>query len=284
MKKLLGVLLFLSCSFASFSQHKYAYQLFDSKGRKTNYQQLLKKSKKTNIILFGEYHDNPISHWLQLMLTQDLHKTKPITLGAEMIERDNQKELDKYLRSEIDQQTFDTTARLWNNYHTDYKPLIDFAKENKLTFVATNIPRRYASRVYKKGLEVLDTLPDEEKKWIAPLPIKYDGSLSQYQKMVEMMQGHGGDNFPKSQAIKDATMAHSIIENSQENSIFIHYNGSFHSDFHQGIYWYIKQERPNINIITIATVSQNEVSKLEKEHLGRADFIIVVHQDMTKTF
>jgi len=201
-----------------------------------------------------------------------------------MFEKDNQVELNRYLGGEIDQKTLDSTARLWNNYPTDYKPLVDFAKEHQIPFVASNIPRKYANMVYKKGLEALDTLPEAEKKWIAPLPIKYDSTLSQYQKMMEMMQGHGGDNFPKSQAIKDATMGHSIIDNLQENTIFIHYNGSFHSDFYQGIYWYIKQERPNTKLITIATVSQKNLDKLEPEHLGRADFIIVVDENMTKTF
>jgi len=283
MKKSL-FLIFVFFTFFTFSQDKMAYQLFDAKGKKTNYKNLMKVSEKTEVILFGEYHDNPIAHWLQLVLTKELHKKTKLILGAEMFEKDNQVELSKYINGEIDQKTLDSTARLWNNYSTDYKPLVDFAKENKLHFVATNIPRRYANIVYRKGLEALDTLSEEEKKWIAPLPIKYDGTLSQYQKMMDMMQGHGGDNFPKSQAIKDATMANSIVENLEENSIFIHYNGSFHSDFYQGVYWYIKQERPNLKITTIATVTQKDLSKLGTEHFGRADFIVVVDEDMTKTF
>jgi len=276
--------LFLFFSIFIFSQHRFAYQLFDAKGKKTTYEKLLKASEKSELILFGEYHDSPISHWIELILTKDLYQKKTLVLGAEMIEKDNQSQLNQYLRGEINQKTLDTLARLWNNYATDYKPIVDFAKENLLDFVATNIPRKYASMVYKNGFEVLDTLPENEKKWIARLPIQYDPTLSQYQKMIEMVQGHAGDNFPKAQAIKDATMANSIIDNLKENTIFVHYNGSFHSDFYQGIYWYVRQERPNLKIISIATVSQENLSKLEEEHIGRADFIIVVDQDMTKTF
>src|SRR5690606_19237490 len=166
--------------------------------------------------------------------------------------------------------------RLWNNYKTDYKPLIDFAKENKLDFIATNIPRRYASMVYRGGFEVLDTLSLNQKQWIAPLPVKYDSSLSQYQKMLEMAQGHGGENLLKAQAIKDATMGFSILENLKPDVVFVHYHGSYHSDFYEGIYWYVKQDAPDLKIVTIATVSQSDLSKLDKEHLGRADFILVV--------
>lgn len=283
MKNLLYSLLLL-VSFSIYPQDKPAYQLFDSKGEKTTYKKLVKASEKSELVLFGEYHDNPISHWLQLALTKDLFQTKSLVLGAEMIERDNQLQLDQYLEGEINQKALDTLARLWNNYKTDYKPLVDFAKANQLKFIATNIPRRYASMVYRGGFEVLDTLSSEQKKWIAPLPVKYDSSLSQYQKMLEMAQGHGGENLPKAQAIKDATMAYSILENLKPNSIFIHYHGSYHSDFYEGIYWYIKQEQPTLKILTIATVSQSDLSSLEQEHLGRADFILVVDEDMTKTY
>lgn len=283
MKNILYSLL-LFVSFSTYSQDKPAYQLFDSKGKKTTYKKLVKASEKSELVLFGEYHDNPISHWLQLALTKDLFQTKSLVLGAEMIERDNQLQLDQYLEGEINQKALDTLARLWNNYKTDYKPLVDFAKANQLKFIATNIPRRYASMVYRGGFEALDTLSSEQKKWIAPLPVKYDSSLSQYQKMLEMAQGHGGKNLPKAQAIKDATMAYSILENLKPNSIFIHYHGSYHSDFYEGIYWYIKQEQPTLKILTIATVSQSDLSSLEQEHLGRADFILVVDEDMTKTY
>src|SRR5690606_7516989 len=123
---------------------------------------LLKASEKSDLILFGEFHDNPISHWLQLELTQDVHQKKPIVMGAEMFERENQEALNKYLNGEINQKGLDTLARLWNNYKTDYKPLVDFAKSKKIPFVATNIPRRYASMVYRGGFEVLDTLSLEQ--------------------------------------------------------------------------------------------------------------------------
>lgn len=67
--------------------------------------------------------------------------------------------------------------------------------------------------VFREGFEALNSLPSNEKKWIAPLPIPYDSTLPGYVKMIEMMGGHGGENLPKAQALKDATMAHNILEN-----------------------------------------------------------------------
>ena len=200
-----------------------------------------------------------------------------------MFERDNQKELNTYLQGTINQKALDSLARLWNNYKTDYKPLVDFALNKKIPFIATNIPRKYASLVYKKGLQVLDTLPIKEKQWIVSLPMKYDGTLSQYQKMRKMM-AHMGENLPIAQAIKDATMAETILRDRREGSLFVHFNGSYHSDFYQGIYWYLQQENPHLQILTITTLTQSDLKKLNKEAYGQADFILVVDEDMTTTF
>ena len=266
------------------TKHKRAYNLFDKNGKEVTFTDLVDNGLSAEIILFGELHNNPICHWLQLELTTAIASARPITLGLEMIEKDNQEALDQYLNGEIDAIGLDSTARLWNNYNTDYKPLIDFAKENQLTVSATNIPRRYASMVYRNGFEVLDTLSSEEKDWIAPLPIEYDPSLPGYVKMLEMVSGHGGDNFPKAQAIKDATMAHSILSSIEVGKIFIHYHGSFHSDFYEGILWYLQRKKPDAQYLTISSVEQDGIDNLEDEHLGKADFIICIPATMTKTY
>lgn len=78
-----------------------------------------------------------------------------LILGAEMFESDNQVILNEYLAGLISQSSFENEARLWPNYKTDYKPLVEFAKTNKLQFVASNVPRRYASLVNSKGFEDL---------------------------------------------------------------------------------------------------------------------------------
>lgn len=267
----------------SFGQDKQAYEIFDAKGNKTSYEKIVKTAQKSRIVLFGELHDNPIVHWLQYEFTKDLFAKKGLVLGAEMFETDNQNQLNNYLNGKINQKVLDSTARLWKNYKTDYKPLVDFAKDKKISFIATNIPRKYASMVYKKGLEELQTISFEEKKLMAPLPIEFDGELPGYKDMLKMEGNHAGDKMPKAQAIKDATMAYFILKNLKENYIFVHYNGTYHSDNFEGISWYIRERDPEISIMTIATVEQKDVKDLEKENHGKADFIIVVDEDMTKT-
>ena len=279
------LMIFFSTSMA-FGQQKSTYTLFDGKGKKVSYKKFIKKVKGKDIILFGEYHNNPISHWMQMELSKELKNSGALILGAEMFERDNQAPLDKYLNGEIDQKGLDSLARLWPNYKTDYSGLIDYAKENQIPVIATNIPRVYASKVNREGgFKALDDLTQEERRWVAPLPIEFDSELPQYKAMLEMMAGHGGGaDIVKAQAIKDATMAYSILQNYVEGNTFLHLNGAFHSDFYEGILWYLTQDRPDLSYGTITTVEQDDISRLSEEHLGRADFILCVDSDMTKSY
>ncbi len=283
MKKTSFLLLFMFVAFNLVAQ-KRAYKIYNAKGKKVSYNRMLKKLSKNDIILFGELHNNPIAHWLQYEVTNDLHKTRKLILGAEMFETDNQHPLSQYVNGSINSKQLDTLARLWSNYKTDYAPLVNFAKDQKLNFVASNIPRRYANLVYKKGFEALDTLSDTEKSWIAPLPIKFDSELPTYKKILTMMGSHGTPKLVMAQAIKDATMAHFILKNHLSNHLFLHYNGAYHSDYYEGILWYLKNENPNLNYATITTVLQKDINKLEKENLKKADFIICVDDNMTTTY
>ena len=282
--RILSLFCFLLLVSTSIGQSKPAYKIYNAKGKAVSYKKMIKKLEKSDIILFGENHNNAIAHWLQLEVTTDLHKTRKLSLGAEMIEQDNQDELNDYLEGLIDQRAFDTLARLWPNHATDYAPLVNFAKENNLPFIATNIPRRYANLVYKKGFDALDTLSAEEKSWIAPLPITFDPALPQYVHILEMMGSHGTPELVMAQAIKDATMAHFINAQHNEGDLFLHYNGAFHSNRYEGILWYLMQSNPGREYTTLSTVDQANVNQLEKDNKGLADFIICVDENMTSTY
>jgi uncharacterized iron-regulated protein len=179
---------------------------------------------------------------------------------------------------------------IWKNYKTDYKPLVEFAKANNLMFIATNIPRRYASIVNKSGFEGLEPLSTEAKKYIAPLPFPYDPEVKCYKDMMSMegmggpAQSHVSENFPKAQAVKDATMAYFINLNWTKDKVFLHFNGSYHSRNYEGILWYLEKFNPGMKFATVETVQQNDIEKLEKENLGVAAFIIAIPSLMTRTY
>lgn len=268
-----------------------SYQFFDKKSKAISPEKVLKELVSYDVVFIGEHHDNSINHWLEKKITEVLFDQKKghVILGAEMFERDNQKALDSYLAGKIDPKVLKDSVRLWKNYETDYRPLVDFAKDHQLKFIATNVPRKYASQTSKSGIESLNQLPENEKNWIAKLPIEVTLETPGYKEMKSLMGDHVDElklmNFISAQAIKDATMAESILENLQAGKTFIHYNGDYHSKQYGGIYWYLKKKNPNLKIAVIS-VFESEKSKLvlpEKDFIP-TEFNLVIPNDMTKTY
>jgi uncharacterized iron-regulated protein len=104
----------------SFSQDIPAYAIYSSTGKKTSFKKLVDQSKNADCILFGEYHDNPIVHWLQFELSNEIASTN-LVLGFEMFESDQQQVLDGYLSGKLNEKQFQDSCRLWPNYETDVK-------------------------------------------------------------------------------------------------------------------------------------------------------------------
>ncbi|MEN3040629.1 MAG: ChaN family lipoprotein [Bacteroidia bacterium] len=142
-----------------------------------------------------------------------------------------------------------------------------------------------AREVARSGASVMQTWEMDKRKFVAPLPLPRLDSLSSYQQMSEMAIAHGMDPEPfrQAQMLKDATMAYRISETWQEGKLFFHLNGSFHSDYKEGIVAYLKLYAPRLRVLNIATVrvSDPKAYRPPKSHL--ADFILVVPESMTRT-
>ncbi|GAB3821426.1 hypothetical protein GCM10028895_23560 [Pontibacter rugosus] len=270
---------------------KPAYRLFTKDGKSISYGKMLSELQKADVVLFGEQHNDPIAHWMQLKLAKDLYQArqKSFAIGAEMFESDVQLVLDEYLSGQAPEKNFEQESRPWPNYATDYRPVVRFAKEQQIPFVATNVPRRYAAMVSAGSLSALEGVSADAKKYIAPLPIVVDMELPGYKSMLAMFGGstHGNtksQNIVQAQALKDATMAHFIFEQVKQGRQVLHLNGAYHSDNFEGIGWYVKQTKPDVKVRTITTVLQQDLAKLAEENRGKADFILVVPENMTRTF
>jgi uncharacterized iron-regulated protein len=269
------------------AQDPAAYRIFDSTGDPTPYDDVIEALAGADVVFFGELHNNPVAHWLQLRVGQSLfdRRGENLIIGAEMFETDIQLLIDEYWQDLIPTKTFEDDSRMWKNYATDYKPLVEWARSQKLELVATNIPRRYANLVYRKGPEALDSLSQTACAYMMPLPVTIDYELPTYKAMTEMMAGHGGgDKLIAAQAVKDATMAHFIFKNWKPGKLFYHLNGSYHSENKEGIVWYLRRLNPNLKVATIATVEQDDLGGLTDDHAGKADYLIVIPGDMTKTY
>lgn len=288
---LVFLVLSLNMSSQKDSKDKQVYAFYDSDGSLLSFEDVIKDLAKSDIILFGEFHNNPLIHWFQIEITKSLHlgSGKELVLGAEMFESDDQLLINEYLQGTITKENFESEAKIWKNYSTDYAQLLNFSKENDLPFIATNIPRRYASLVSRAGLDTLRTLSAEAKQYISPLPVEFSLNTPGYQEMMEMMGAHGhgssenSEKFVQAQAMKDATMAYFILQNLNRKQLFIHFNGDYHSADYGGIYWYLKAMKKQVLVKTIK-VHENTDLQWEQELKDSGDIILIVPEGFNKSY
>jgi uncharacterized iron-regulated protein len=266
-------------------------------GKTVSFDQVVAACKTADVVFLGEHHNNPIVHWQHTRLLKALAKELPgLSLGMEMFERDQQPALDSVILGGWSLKRFADSTRVWPNYATDYAPMIKFCRDHGIRVWATNVPRTYPRLVARNGLMALPDAPDFNPEHAAPLPIVVDYSLPSYQQMLEMMAGHGmgtdslqARQFVQAQAIKDATMAHVIGQNHARHRPLLHVNGTYHSDYFEGIVWYLRRNHPNLKVVVLSTQETTPnlsdwkpASKTTTRRL--ADYILLVPEDMTKTY
>ncbi len=267
---------------------KEAYTLYARDGAPSSYDAMFDRARRADVIVFGELHENPISHWIEYELVRGLHAEMKgnLVLGAEMFEADTQIIINEFLEKIIPAHRFERESRAWPNYDTDYRRLVEFARDNNIPFIATNIPRRYASLVFSKGPAALASLSPEAKRYIVPLPFTFDPSLKSYSDLSARLPFRGDDaihaagHLVEAQAVRDATMAHFILAALSPGKKFFHINGAYHSDFDGGIVHFLRQKKEGLGIVTISTVVQDAIGSLEASHRGRADFILCTPSSM----
>ena len=285
---------FLSCSNASGMTGLDAFVIYNGNGTPVSYEKMMQDISRSDVILFGEMHNDPISHWMELNIAKDLYESKGdgLVIGAEMWESDNQLTLDEFvLDSLMDMDTYVANSRLWPNFDTDYKPVLEFAAGNRIPFVATNVPRKYANMVSKMGLGVLDSLDTAAYSYMAPLPIEVDYEDRLYEYVADFFKNMGGmpakksdvRNLVDAQALKDATMAYFITENREDDQTFFHFQGELHSAYHSAIAYYIRKYAPGTKISTVSVEEAEDPAKAKIEK-GRADYVVVVPLSMTRTY
>ena len=252
---------------------------------------MIKDLAKSDMVFFGEYHTNPISHWMQIEMAKSFYEIKgeKLVFGAEMFENGNLLVMNEYLAGFYEEKKMmPEMTQMWGNYKTDYKPLVEFAKEKNLRFIATNIPRRYASMINKGGMDALKKLSPEARAMIGPDLEKYfDPTVKAYAEMASKMGDHVPPNMlniQTAQAAKDATMAYFSLKNFIKDDLLFHMDGSYHSNYDQGIIWWINKIQPGLDIKSITTVMQSEWDEMtKKEKKTIAEYIIVVADNMTQT-
>ncbi|MCD6176277.1 MAG: ChaN family lipoprotein [Candidatus Cloacimonetes bacterium] len=271
------------------------YKIINTKiNKEIELKEMVERLSDYDIIFFGEYHDNKILHSLEIELLKMFYaNNKNIIVSMEMFERDVQPVLDQFLSDKISEENFLANSRPWPNYETDYKPIIEFAKENKLPVVAANIPRRYANMISKQGLNALDSLSAEEKKFIAKKHIVFaDEYKTRFMQTMKSNMEHSS-KMPKgmmmnldliyaAQCIKDDTMAESILKFHRipPRRKVIHFNGDFHSRKHLGTAQKIQVLEPMLKVAVITPISCEDEFTWKDEDLLEGEFLILLEEEI----
>lgn len=257
------------------------YRIYDAQGNPADLSKILEVIGKTDVVFLGELHDDSVGHALQFEIfkqaTEKYGAERRIALSLEMFERDVQIVLDEYLNNKISEAHFLSSSRPWGNYKTDYRPLVELAKEKKLPVIAANAPRRYVNMVSRLGRDSVNSLSPEAKKWFAPLPFG-ESSKAYTEKFNALMGGHGSANILASQTLWDATMSYFVAEylKKTKNPLVVHLNGAFHTESRLGTVEHLLKYRRKAKVLVVTMRYEEDFTNFNKEkHTNLGDFVIL---------
>jgi uncharacterized iron-regulated protein len=259
------------------------YKAFDSKGREVKLEEIIDALDAADVLFVGETHDDAVGHKIEAELlrraderySQASGHGRTVALSLEMFERDVQTVLDEYLAGLISERHFLLSSRPWNNYETDYRPLVEYARARHIPVIAANAPARYVSRVSSQGQGSLTSLSKEARGWLPPLPFQ-EASAAYAAKFNDVMGGgpaaitqtpaqpqganqhaqanpHGGAHLLEAQTLRDASMAYFISEflKRGRDPLVVQVNGTFHSEGRMGVPEHLARYRKKSRAVVV---------------------------------
>lgn len=296
------------------------YKVFRHDGTPASFEDVIAAARNVEVVFLGESHDDPTAHALEAEVLQKLHAAGPVLLSLEMFERDVQYVLDEYLAGLIGEDHLISSGRAWRNYKTDYRPMVEFAKEKKLVVIAANAPRRYVNRVSRLGVDSLADLSAQAKATLPPLP--FAEASEAYSTKFHNLMKRGREEAAKeaakkaaeegkpapthtpsvapsmaerrpdpartlqAQSLWDAGMAFSIAEAGMRHPgvRILHVNGSFHSEERMGILDHLKRYRPQTTSLVVTMNSAKSYPNWDAELAGKGDFVILTDPKLERSF
>jgi len=278
-------------SFSIFTSGQIAYseeqfRVYDAKGNPATIEQIIKAIGENDAVFLGEQHDDAVGHAIQFEIFKrvvaEYGSKRRVGLTLEMFERDVQTVLDEYLAGQISESHFMLSSRPWGNYKTDYRPLVELAKEKKLAVIAANAPRRYVNMVSRGGRDTLNGLSKTAKNWLPPLPFA-DPSAAYSAKFKALMGPSpeaqmGIDKILMSQSLWDASMAYRVAEflKANKGSLAVHLNGAFHTESRLGTVEHLLKYRPKTKALVVTMRYEDDFKTFDKsKSIDIGDFVIL---------
>lgn len=287
------------------------YRAFDSKGWPVKLEEIIAALERADVLFVGETHNDPLAHLLEAELLRradesfgaSSQKRRRVALSLEMFERDVQTVVDEYTGGLIQERHFLASSRPWNNYQTDYRPLVEYAREHRLPVIAANAPARYVSRVSGLGPDSLRELSQTAREWLPPLPFppaseayaaKFNRAMggppasaspsqqpagtSSQQPAGQQANPHGGAHLLEAQTLRDASMAYAIADflKHSRDALVVQVNGTFHSEQRLGVPEQLLHYRPKARSVVVTILPDEGFPNFDAARLGPlGDFVII---------
>jgi uncharacterized iron-regulated protein len=184
-----------------------------SDGQTVSFPQMMEETKNTDVIFVAETHDNKKNHELQLDVIRSLVARKiPVAIGLEMFQTHFQKQLDDWIEGRITEQSFKTVyEKNWSYDWSLYRDIFIFARDNRITMVALNIPKEIMTLITRQGFSSLT--PDELKN--IPIGVTRDLNKTQTEFLKKTFTavfnrepaGKMFANICEAQAVRNSGMA-----------------------------------------------------------------------------
>lgn len=239
-------------------------------------EELVEQIKDKRIIYIGESHDQYSHHQIQLEIIKELSKRGiKIAIGMEMFQSKFQYVMDDYLNGQIDEKDFLTETeykKRWGFDYQLYRPIIEFAKKEKIPILALNIESEIIKKISEIGISSLSS--SELNK----LPFQIDFTDKKHKNFIyEIFKEHPNqsemsfERFYNIQVIWDESMAEAIntFLEQHRNYHFVVLAGNGHIIFTYGI----PQRTYRRNKLEFTTI----VNDLEHDN-GIADYVIYSKQ------
>lgn len=273
--------------------------LYTREGRWATLDDVVAAARLADVIFVGEFHDDHGAHLFEKSLLMALMPVpgqsppRPTALSLEMFDVDVQLALSEYLQGLVREKDFLAATRPWDNYSTDYRPLLEFARSRRVPVLAANAPHRYVIRVGRYGATGLDPLSSEAKSVLPPLPwpeasVAYDERFAAFAREALGLGAAGGHRASVSarymfeaQWLRDITMASTIAKHlsAVPSGLVVHVTGLFHCQSAQGTVEALRHYRPGVRPLTIAVVrGEGDLRFVPSQMSQLGDFVVVSRQ------
>lgn len=237
----------------------YDYRLSGEQQDLLTLEQAVARIAGADIILVGELHSHPGVHLLQSQLLRELYNVsqqqgRPLVLSMEQFSRADQSTLDAYLADKIGEAALIREGNAWPNYPSDYRPLVEFAKAQRMAVIAANAPKPLVSCIGHEGPEWLDKLPASRRSLLARQLTLGDDAYRQ-KFMASMHHGDPDSNARRfaAQTSWDDTMAESMVDYLAKHpgQQIMHIAGNFHVEGGLGIASRIASRNPALKVALV---------------------------------